>query len=68
MKENDILLIIKNLNMNKAQGSDNVSIGMIQLCGKSIIKPLKHLSVSLLVLSQRTGKKATLSTPQKIKQ
>ena len=48
MKENDILLIIKNLNMNKAQRGDNVSIRMIQLCGKSIAKPLKYLFVSSL--------------------
>ena len=40
IKEDDILLIIKNLNPNKAHGWDNVSIRMIQLCGKSIVKPL----------------------------
>ena len=48
MKENDILLIIKNLNMNKAPRGDNVPIRMIQLCGKSIAKPLKYLFVSFL--------------------
>ena len=43
IKEDDILLIIKNLNPNKAQRWDNVSIRMIQVCGKSIVKPLKYL-------------------------
>ena len=36
IKEDDILLIIKNLNPNKAHGWDNISACMIQLCGKSI--------------------------------
>ena len=48
IKEDDILLIIKNLNPNKAHGWDNVSIRMIQLCGKSIVKPLKYLFESSL--------------------
>ena len=43
IKEDDILLIIKNLNPNKVYGRDNVSIRMVQLCGKSIVKPLKYL-------------------------
>ena len=42
IKEDDILLIIKNLNSNKARGWD-VSVRMIQLCGNSIAKPLKYL-------------------------
>ena len=48
IKEDDILLIIKNLNPSKAHGWDNVSIRMIQLCGKSIAKPLKYLFESSL--------------------
>ena len=32
--------IIKSLNVNKAHGHDDVSIGMIKLCGQSIVKPL----------------------------
>ena len=43
IKEDDILLIIKNLNPNKAHGWDNVSIRMIQRCVKSILTPLKLL-------------------------
>ena len=38
---NDLHLIIKNLNANKAHGWDDISIRMIQLCGKSIALPLK---------------------------
>ena len=48
IKKDDILLTIKNLNSNKAHGWDNASIRMMQLCGKSIVKPLKYLSESSL--------------------
>ena len=48
INEDDILLIIKNLNPNKAHGWDNVYIRMIQPCGKSIVKPLNYLSESSL--------------------
>ena len=48
IKEDDILLIIKNLNGNKAHGWDNCFIRLIQLCGKSIAKPLKYLFESSL--------------------
>ena len=43
INENDLHLIIKNLNANKAHGWDDISIRMIQLCGKSIALPLKLL-------------------------
>ena len=36
-----ILKIIKDLNPNKARGFDEISVKMIQLCGDSIIIPLK---------------------------
>ena len=70
VKVDDILLIIKNLNPNKAHGWDNVSIRMIQLCGKSIAKPLKYLFESSLtagifieepILFQFTKKKARIA-------
>ena len=48
IKEDDILLIIKNLDANKAHGWDNCFIRLIQLCGKSIAKPLKYLFESSL--------------------
>ena len=43
IKKGNILLISKKLNPSKAHGWDNVSITMGQLCGKSIVKPLKYL-------------------------
>ena len=50
IKEDDILLIIKNLNPNKAHVWDNVSIRVTQLCGKAIVKPLKYLFESSLTV------------------
>ena len=46
--ENDIFLIIKNLNADKAHGWYNISIRMIQFCGKEIILPLLLLFKSML--------------------
>ena len=43
INHNDISLIIKNLDSNKAHGCDNISIKMIQICGESIALPLKLL-------------------------
>ena len=48
IKEDDIFLIIKNLNPIRAHGCGNLSICMIQLCGKSIVKPSKYLYESSL--------------------
>ena len=48
INENDIFLIIKNLNADKAHGWDNISIRMIQLCEKEIILPLQVLFKSML--------------------
>ena len=36
----DTLKIIRPLNINKAHGHDNISIRMIKLCDKAIVKPL----------------------------
>ena len=41
IKDDDILPIIKNLNVDKAHGSDQLSIRMIKTCGDSITFPLK---------------------------
>ena len=46
--DDDINLIIKNLNGDKAYGWDNVSIRMIKLCGKSIAHPLSLIFQSTL--------------------
>ena len=40
VNEEVILNIINALNINKAHGHDGISIQMIKLCGKSIVKPL----------------------------
>ena len=48
INENDLLLITKNLNTNKAHGWDDISIRMIQACGKSITLPLKLLFKTIL--------------------
>ena len=62
IKEDDILLIIKNLNPNKAHGWDNVSIRMLQLCDKFTVKPLKYLfeSSSTAGIFQEDWKKANI--------
>ena len=48
IKEDDSYLILKNLNPEKAHGWINISIRMIQLCGKAIEKPLRILIMSFL--------------------
>ena len=44
----DLFRIIKDLNPNKAHGHDNISIKMIQICGDSIIPPLKMIFESAI--------------------
>ena len=41
ISEEDIFATMKNLNLSKAHGWDNISIRMIQLCGKSMAFLLK---------------------------
>ena len=38
--EDEILKIVRALNINKAHGHDNISIRMIKICDKSLLKPL----------------------------
>ena len=38
--ESDILKVIRNLDPNKAHGHDEISIRMLQICDKTICKPL----------------------------
>ena len=40
VNEEVILEIINALNINKAHGQDDISIRIIKLCGKSIVKPV----------------------------
>ena len=41
ISKHDIFAIIENLNFNKSHGWDDLSIKMINLCGKSVAYPLK---------------------------
>ena len=38
--EEEIIKILRNLNLHKAHGHDDISIRMIKICDKSILKPL----------------------------
>ena len=40
LTEKDIEKAIQNLDANKAHGHDMICVGMLKICGKSIIKPL----------------------------
>ena len=48
IKEDDIYLLLKHLSPEKAHTWDNISIRMIQLCGKSIAEPLQMSFLSFL--------------------
>ena len=48
IKDDDILLIIKNLNVDKSYGWDQLSIRMIKTCGDSITSPLKLIFKSMI--------------------
>ena len=41
--ERELLQIIRALNINRAYGHDNISIRMIKICDKSLLKPLTVL-------------------------
>ena len=66
-KEDNILLIIKNLNSKKGYRRDNVSIRMMPLCGTSIVKPLKYLFESSLTtgIFPETHKSTLFQSPPK---
>ena len=38
--EDEILKIVRALNINKAHGHDDISIRMVKICDKSLLKPL----------------------------
>ena len=40
LNEDEIIKIMRNLNEHKAHGHDHISIRMIKICDKSILKPL----------------------------
>ena len=41
--EKDIVKVIQNLDLNKYHGNDMISIRMLKICGKSVLKPLLNL-------------------------
>ena len=49
INEDGILLIIKNLNVDKTRGWDNLSLRMRKICGKSIALPLRLIFRSMLL-------------------
>ena len=48
IKDNDILQLIKNLNVDKAHGWDQLSIRMIKTCVDSITFPLRLIFKSMI--------------------
>ena len=46
--EGELLQIIRALNINKAHGHDDISIRMIKICDKSLLKPLIVLFRNLI--------------------
>ena len=42
--DDDILKIIRSLNINKPHGHDDISIRMIEICDKTILEPLSIIS------------------------
>ena len=42
-KDEDVLKIIKSLDINKAHGHDNISTRLIQNCGAEVMKPLSFI-------------------------
>ena len=48
VKDDDILSIIKNLNVDKTHGWDQLSIRMIKTCGDAITFPLKLILKSMI--------------------
>ena len=45
--ENEILKITRALNIHKAHGHDDISIRMIQICDRTLLKPLFYFKIQL---------------------
>ena len=65
--EKDIEKVIQNLDLNKAHGHGMISIHMLKICDKSIIKPLLIIFKKCLevLFSQRVEESKCCSCPQK---
>ena len=58
--ENKMLKIIRALNIHKAHGHDDISIRMIQICDRTLIKPLFYFKIQLNIhITQIYGKGLT---------
>ena len=58
---NEILKIIRALNIHKVHGHDDISIRMIQICDRTISKPLFYFKIQLNIrITQIHGKGLTL--------
>ena len=60
--EGEILNIIRALNIHKAHGHDDISIRMIKICNKSILKPLSLIFQNLIKPSCYSDKWKTSNT------
>ena len=52
IQSNEIMSLIRNLNPNKATGSDGISGQMLLLCDNSVLLPLKMIFQNILVTSK----------------
>ena len=60
---NEILKIIRALKIHKVHGHDDISIRMIQICDRTISKPLFYFKIQLNIrITQIHGKGLTLYT------
>ena len=48
---NDILKIIRSLNVNKAHGHDGIMIRIIKMCDKSLVQPVSGVVLILWCIS-----------------
>ena len=55
--ENEMLKIIRALNIHKAHGHDDISIRMIQICDRTLIKPLIILFQNSVKYSYNPGQR-----------
>ena len=58
--EGEVLKIIRSLNINKAHGYDDISIRMIKICDKSLLKPLFFKKIHLNHLIIQTWKRSNI--------
>ena len=50
-EKEDILKLIRSLNVNKANGRDNISIRMLKICDSVLVKPLSYINIVLKFLN-----------------